>query len=89
MITRTLHSNSKPTKATVLILYFTLCVCFACLHVCALCVCLMPAEAREGAKFPGTEVTILSCHVGPSPRIIKVLLTTESSLHPIIFHTIS
>ena len=35
----------------------------ACMYVCALHVCLVPAEARRGIGSPWTEITVLSCCV--------------------------
>lgn len=44
-------------------LYF-LCMCFACMYVCAPWACLVPEEAREGLGSLWTEVTDgVSCYV--------------------------
>lgn len=40
-----------------LTLLFYLYVCSGCMYICALRVCLVPAEVREDAGSPGTGVT--------------------------------
>lgn len=57
-----------------------------CLHVC-LCTMHMDQKPEEGVRFPGTGVTVVSCHEGAGnlTRVLEkqpVLLNTEQSLQP-------
>jgi hypothetical protein len=71
--------------------YFTLCVlvCFACIHVCAPCVCLVPSESRRGCQMPWnsyrqlwTASWMLGIELGFCERAASVL-RAESSLQPL------
>ena len=75
-------------------------VCFACMYVCAPCVCLVPVEARRAHLILKAEwQTVVSCHmdVGTEPgsstraeKNVSSLLSHSSSplylFFNIIFH---
>lgn len=61
---------------------------FACKYICVLFVCLVPTRARRGVGFPGPGVMCSELHYGswePNQSPQSVLLTTETSLQPLIF----
>lgn len=44
--------------------------CFDCTYVCALCVCLVPEEARRGRALELQLEIVLSYHVGTESRVL-------------------
>lgn len=49
-------------------LQFYVCGCFGYMYVCESCACLLPRRLEETVRSPGTEVTVISYHMGARNR---------------------